>query len=253
VEPCRQGNLRRQGISRKNSESQALLAEISFLEGILMKTRSFLALFGAMVLLFTGCDKVEAKKKQQLQELKEVSVPVRFRITDRANGKIKGEMQFYSIIMDDIDKNDMEYRIEGGGTLLASQNFELEGAEFFIDFLKYQEKSGLFAHPVYWVFPFRIYTDHIAPDQGTPIYGCYKSNDFPAVYNGFNLDEDKKQNLSRYYAEIMQYGDLMGDDLKKRVTGNAVHDMQKIASFQLNRWYDAAVHTKTGNIEYVAE
>jgi hypothetical protein len=213
-----------------------------------------LVLLGAAGLLFysSGRGKKEAEKIQELKSLKEVSVPVRFIITDRANGKIKGEMQFYSIIMDDIDKNDMEYRINDG-TLLASQPFELEGVEFFIDFLKYEEKLGQFAHSVYWVFPFRIYTDRIAPDQGTPIYDYYNSNKFPAVYNSFNLDEDKKQILSQYYSEIMQFGDLMDNDLKKRITGNVVHDLKNVANFKLNRWYDVAVHTKTGNVEYIAE
>ncbi|GHV96643.1 hypothetical protein AGMMS50293_29630 [Spirochaetia bacterium] len=220
-----------------------------------MKVRSFLLLFFVIVLLFFGCNraKVEVEKAQQLKALKEVSVPVRFKINERTNGKISGEIQFYSMIMDDIDNFDMEYRIKDDGELISSQTFDLEGTEFNIDFLKYKEKQELFAHEVFWVFPFRIYTDHTTAAQGTAIYSSYNRNNFPAVYEAHNLDDTVKQKLSEHYLDIMKYGDLMDDELKQRITGNAVHDMKKFASFQLNRWYDVAVHTKTGNIEYVKE
>jgi hypothetical protein len=56
VKPCRQGNLRRQGISRKNSESQALLAEISFMEfiGGMMKNSVVIIAFIAFLMLIIG-------------------------------------------------------------------------------------------------------------------------------------------------------------------------------------------------------
>ncbi|MHC6202508.1 hypothetical protein ACYULU_04850 [Breznakiellaceae bacterium SP9] len=208
----------------------------------------------SIVLYVRSRAQVEAEKTRELRALKAVFMPLRFRITDRAEGTIRGEMQFYSLVMDDIDAHDMEYRIKDAGVLLAAETFALQGAEFFIDFLKYEEKVQQFSHPVYWVFPFRIYTDTIAPDNAQPIYALYRQGAFPAVYNSFDLDADAKQTLSMSYAEVtQQYGASMSDELKKSISGNAVHDLLKVAAFRLNSWYDVVVHTRTGNIEYIME
>jgi hypothetical protein len=211
------------------------------------------------VFVFAGCDgcsieegqkKREAVKVEQLRQLTEVSVPVRFKVLERKDGRIKAEFQFYSVVMDNI--NDMEYRIEQNASL-NSRVLELEGNELFIDFLKYEEEAGIFSHPVYWAFPYRVFTDRIAPDNGVQIYQDYDRGGFPSVYNAFNLDSTARQNLSNHFLEIKQYGNLEDSDLRKKISGNAMHDMQKVAQFRVDRWYDIAVHIRKGTIEFVAE
>jgi hypothetical protein len=195
----------------------------------------------------------EAAKQKELKALKEIAVPLRFRVLERSAGKIQVELQFYALLMDDIDKTDMEYRIAQSGDPIAAQLFELEGEEVFIDFLKYHEQEKLFAHPVYWIFPYRIFTDHIAPDKGIRIDDYYNNGGFPAIYNNCNLEPDKRQTLIQHFADIKQYGNLEDNKLQKQISGNAVHDMQQVSRFRVGRWYDVAVHIKSGTVEFIAE
>jgi hypothetical protein len=195
----------------------------------------------------------EQKKRQQLETLKEILIPIRFIITQRDQGKIRTEFRFYSIVMEDINEKDVAEFAEGRE--INSAVYELEGTELFIDCLKFQENAGFFSfvpdHQVYWVFPYRLFTDYIAPDEGVPIFSCYDEEGFPGIYREFpGLDREL---LSRAYGNIKEYGEISDSDLRNRITGNAVHDMNRIARFRMDNWYDLVVHIKKGTIEFVSE
>ncbi|MDR2501037.1 MAG: hypothetical protein LBD37_08175 [Treponema sp.] len=206
---------------------------------------------------FRGCftnwqAKREAAKEQELRFLKKVALPLRFKLLERDKGMLRVETRFYALTADDIDKDGME-ALFSSQTPIAVQEFLLEGEELFIDFLKYEEPQGVFAHRVYWVFPYRLFTDRIAPDKGAVIAGLYGQDGFPGIYRDFKLSGDAQRNLARYYQEAQTYGGLDNGALKKIITGNAIHDMQNTARFKAGRWYDAAVHIQTGSVEFIAE
>jgi hypothetical protein len=195
----------------------------------------------------------ERKKQQQLRALKEILIPVRFMIGGRDQGKIRAEFRFYSMVMEDLNEKDIAEFAEGRE--IAAASYELEGTELFIDCLKLQERAGFFSfvpdHEVYWVFPYRIFTDYIAPDQGIPIFSLYDEGGFPGIYKAFpGLDQER---LSRAYGEIKEYGKITGADLKDHISGNAVHDLNRIARFRVGTWYNLVVHIKKGTIEFVSE
>jgi hypothetical protein len=210
----------------------------------------------SLSLIFASCEaqkKREAAKKKELLELEATLVPLRFRVLERENGTIKAEFNFYSVVSDNIDEDDME-ALFAKHTPIASRTFDLRGKELFIDCLKFQEKQGLFfKHDVNWVFPYRVFTDEIAPDNADTIYSYYDKEGFPRIYEDFSLDAKAKQHLSGYFSDIKQYGSIKDSKLQKQITGNALHDMSKIARFKVGAWYDLAVHIKKGTIEYIEE
>ncbi|MDR0785721.1 MAG: hypothetical protein LBE74_07560 [Treponema sp.] len=227
-----------------------------------MKYKPLLTLFLLGFVLFVAValvvvnkyrQRVEEKKERELQELKDVLVPLRFREVERSGGIIKAEFYFYSYLEDDIDKSFMADVLEKEQPL-NSLTIELKGNELFIDCLRFIEKQGgVFKHDVNWVFPYRVFTDSIPPDDGVLIYDAYDSDGFPNIYSAFNLDV--KQRASEIFSQIKQYGDISpNSELRKVISGNAVHDMSNnILRFQVGRWYDLIVHIKKGGVEYVAE
>jgi hypothetical protein len=214
-------------------------------------------LIAGLLILGTGLTVLrkgqEQKKRLQLEALKEILIPIRFIITGRDQGKIRTEFRFYSMVMEDLNEKDIaEF---AGGREIAAASYELEGTELFIDCLKFQEKTGFFSfipdHEVYWVFPYRIFTDYTAPDEGIPIFSLYDKGGFPGIYEDFlALD---RESLSRAYGDIKKYGETDGADLQDHISGNAVHDMNRIARFRVGAWYDLVVHIKKGTIEFVGE
>ncbi|MDR0708335.1 MAG: hypothetical protein LBF60_10770 [Treponema sp.] len=181
-------------------------------------------------------------KTRRLRELRETFVPVRFRLLERNDSSIKAEFRFYSMIIDNIDAVDMEI-FSQGKDVAPPQIIEIEGAELFIDSVKTPNGSLLPYDPeAVWVFPYRIFSDVIAPEHAIPIYTWYNDNGFPAIYNALDLEEQDKAALSRMYA-----------DVPKADAGNAVHDMSRLARFKVNVWYDVVAHVKKGGVEIIGE
>ena len=182
------------------------------------------------------------EKTRQLRELQETFVPLRFRLLERTDSAMKVEIRFYSLFVDNIENTDME-TFSAGKEIGGPHIFDLEGSEFFIDCVKVRNGELLpFAPEAVWVFPYRVFTDTIAPDDAVAIYPLYDEDGFPSVFNGLNLEPEEKRQLAAVFA-----------DITKAETGNALHDMNKVARFRVDRWYDLAVHIKNGALEFIAE
>ncbi|MDR2446486.1 MAG: hypothetical protein LBD58_04210 [Treponema sp.] len=181
-------------------------------------------------------------KTRRLKELQETFVPVRFRLLERSDSSIKAEFRFYSMIVDNIEAVDMEV-FSQGKEVAPPRIIEIEGSELFIDSVKIPNGSLLPYDPdAVWVFPYRIFSDVIAPEHALPIYTWYNDNGFPAIYNALDLEEQDKAALSRVYA-----------DMPKSDAGNALHDMSRLVRFRLNVWYDVVAHVKKGGLEIIGE
>jgi hypothetical protein len=184
-----------------------------------------------------------AEKERELREIQETFVPLRFRIVERSAATMKVEIRFYSIIVDNIESIDMEV-FSVGKEVCEPYTFELSGEELFIDCMKIPNGGLLpFAPETVWVFPYRVFTDTIAPDNAIALYTRYTGgNTFPLIFDSLDLGAEDKERLSSLFAGI-QNAD----------TGNALHDMNTIARFRVDRWYDLVVHIKTGALEFISE
>jgi hypothetical protein len=183
-----------------------------------------------------------AAKERQLRELQEVFVPMRFRLVERTDTSLTVEIRFYSLFIDNFEDVDMEVLAQGK-EVAPPQTITLSGEELFIDSVKIPNETRLpFAPEAVWVFPYRVFSDLIAPDDALPIYQWYDDAGFPAIYASLELEAADRKTLSDVYAGITDAD-----------TGNALHDMRKAARFRLGAWYDLAVHIKKGSLEFIAE
>lgn len=198
--------------------------------------------FSLLPSISVGREKVLMGKTRELKELKETFVPLRFRVTQRENGAIKAEFRFYSMIVDDIENIDME--IFSQDKEIAEPRFiEIAGNELFIDCIKIPNNNRLpYSPEILWVFPYRIFSDTVAPENALPLFQWYNNDGFPSIFNALEIEDADKKTLADIYANV-QIADM----------GNALHDLGKVARFRLNVWYDLAVHSKKGSLEFISE
>ncbi len=200
------------------------------------------AAIGTGVFFYSTQDERLAEKTRELKELQETFVPMRFRVIERDDFGMTVEFRFYSLFIENIEDADMEILAEGK-EVAPARTVDIKGTELFIDSVKIPNGERLPYPPeAVWAFPYRVFSDTIAPENAIPIYEWYDTDGFPAVYNALELDEADKTVLSEIYAGVT------GAD-----TGNALHDMNSAARFRLDVWYDLVVHVKKGGVEFIAE
>ncbi len=164
--------------------------------------------------------------EKKVKFLKTENIPIRFKILDKEDGKIRVAIKFY-----DADGNDIE-RIEK----------TLEGDELSFDFLVFPVKNK------YIAFPYKIYTDKIAPVEGENLTKYYDEKNFPKIFYFKGIDNELMTGLSLVFEKI-KTNDISSDD---KYFGNMVHDISKLKSYKINTIYKIITHIK-GGIEVVEE
>jgi hypothetical protein len=198
-----------------------------------------------------------AEKQETIDKISERFIPVRFRITGRENEKLKAEFRFYSMLTGNPGEINME-TMPGEKEIPGSRAlFDLEGTELFIDTLRIRDTKRVFlfipAGEVNWVFPYRIFTNYMKPDEGQPVFPYYDRDGFPAIYEGLSADSLNRELLSRVFADLKNNGKITDRALRNRVTGNAVHDIAKFSRYKTDVWYSLAVNMKNGVMEIIEE
>ncbi|MDR2808336.1 MAG: hypothetical protein LBB43_04930 [Spirochaetaceae bacterium] len=194
------------------------------------------------------------EKEARVKELQETLIPLRFKLKERAGDTLTVGFQFYSLAVENIDTVDDMEDLAGGKEIGPLHSFTLEGTELFIDCLKFHNKGFLPVDPdALFVFPYRIFTDLIPPDNGIMIVDLYDEDGFPAIFNSFDLDAQDKERLLQVYQQLKKYGTITDPALQNEISGNALHDMKNISRFRVDRWYDLVVHIKKGSLEFVME
>lgn len=171
-------------------------------------------------------DKIQVLEKN-ITELKEEYIPVRFVKTTKKN-KIYVNVSFYN-------KEDKKI----GTKKITFQH----GNEIFFDF-----KTVTINSNVTIFFPYMIFTDMIAPENGEKLYDEYsKSTDQQKLYN---FEDKEVLNLvNEYFRKIINNEAFDTDTVK----GSGVHDLAGIRSFVDGKTYEIVCHNKTGGIEIVEE
>ncbi|MDR1238961.1 MAG: hypothetical protein LBK27_02505 [Treponema sp.] len=202
-------------------------------------------------------DSAIAEKQAAIDAAGERFIPLRFRIGSRENEKLTVEFRFYSMLTSGPGGISREDQADSREIPGSRSFFEMEGAELFIDVLRVRDAKRVFLiipfGEINWVFPHKIFTNYMKPDEGLPIFSCYDRDGFPAIYEGFSGGSLNRELLSRAFADLKANGRITSRDLRNRVTGNAVHDIAKFARYKTGAWYSLTVNLKNGAMEIIEE
>lgn len=161
-----------------------------------------------------------------IELLKEEAVPVKFVIRKRENQNIRVAVKFI----------DME------GKEITKIEHVLVGEELSFDFVVIEVKNR------YVAFPYKLFSDQVAADNGLSLIPYYDNEGFPEVFNSSEMNHDLRQALSGVFAVIKSN---KTNSLTNQF-GNMVHDFAKFRQFTPETVYKIVTHTK-GGIEVVGE
>ncbi len=182
--------------------------------------------------LFLGT-KSQEKKIQQLEQeiafMKQETTPIRYTILSKENGNITVGVKFY-----DLD----------GNQIGKTQRFTMKGNTASFEFYVVKFDKG------YIAFPVKIYTDLIAPENGTWLYDYYEEDNFPMVFYSKKTTKEFNEGIEALYEKIRTENI---EDLDN-VFGNMVQNHPKADTSQANSdiVYKIIVHTK-GGIEIIQD
>jgi len=168
-----------------------------------------------------------AELEENIELLKQEQVPVRFTIKERTEETLLVAVKLY-----DADNKE-----------IAKFENELVGVELSVDFYMVPVKERHLA------FPYRIFTEQMAPDDGIMLASYYDNNGFPQVfYSEKNMNKDLKKGLSELFTAIKK-----GEPaFNAGEFGNLVHDIAHLKTFKVGSIYKVVTHTK-GGIEVIEE
>ena len=199
---------------------------------------------GTFLLLIVGiycATTMQEKKIKQLESqvafLKEEIVPIRFKILDRHDDTV-----FFSIKFYDMDRN-VVYYYDENGEKQEYVRMKLVGNELAFDFIIVPVGRRILA------FPYKVFTDAIAPKDGIVLFQYYNRDNFPQIYYSSENSPAFNAGIKALFDKIQkgQVQDIKG------ITGSLVQDVKGISQFEVGRIYKIILHPSTGGIEFVAE
>lgn len=183
----------------------------------------FILILLILIVLFASSVFFKKKKikklEKQLIELMEVQVPLKFRIDKRENDTIWLKVKYYDL--DEIE--------------ISEKTYQLIGTELAFDFYVSKVNGFNFA------FPYKIFTDKIAPKHAYYIANDYNTDGFPAIFTFADMENKDFEFLSDKYEQILQKNLTFGDDF-----GNSLHDIKELRQFKIATVYKIIVHSKGG-------
>ncbi|MEN8120773.1 MAG: hypothetical protein ABFS35_10520 [Bacteroidota bacterium] len=198
-----------------------------------MKKNNYLLGFAVVLIsliFISSCAETQKNKIKQLEEnialLKEESIPLRFKILEKANDSISLVVKFYNADNKEINKIEQT----------------LHGEELSFDFYVVPVKDR------YVAFPSKIFTDKMAANDGMILYEYYNKEGYPAIFNSSEINPELYEGLKDVYLKVKS-GQL--DSLNEHF-GNMVHDIKEFKSFLPENVYSIVTHTK-GGIEIIEE
>ncbi len=170
-------------------------------------------------------EKIE-KLKSEITWLKKETIPIRFKILSRTPEFIHVGLKLY-----DADGAEIKY-----------SELKMPGRELSFDFYIVQANGKQIA------FPYKIFTDQIAPKNGTLLIPMYDKDGFPLILHHQQIDASTTIALTDLFAEIKS-GEIHN---RKKQFGSLVHDLDGVRLFEEGVVYKIIIHSK-GGIEIVAE
>ncbi len=201
----------------------------------------FILLLGAGVtLFFTVFQKYLVNRAGQLRQaietVKSKQEFARIRVLSRGNGVIS-----YRLSVLDQD-----------GQVQAKGDYTIPGDDLFIEarivYCQLEEESKAF------VFPWRMYSDRVAPDKGTDIRGLGVEQGFPLNYRRQGQDDTWVNTLKDIYATAFEESEVYAqirDQYIKDVYDSSLH-MGILGKWEAGKDYICIIHPN-GALELLEE
>ncbi len=175
--------------------------------------------------------------KKQVALLKQEMVPMRFKILGRSNDTIYVSFKFY-----DMDGN-VVYYYDDQGNKQEFVRMKLPGKELAFDFIVVPVGGKFFA------FPYKVFTDAIAPKYGIVLFKYYTRDNYPQIYYSQDNTPVFDAGVKALYTKILR-GDVQ--DLKNAF-GSLVQDVHNFSQFEVGQVYKLIFHPAQGGIEIVKQ
>lgn len=165
-----------------------------------------------------------ASLETSILALQAETVPLRFMVTERRDGRLKLRYRLYDL----------------AGEEYEAAELSLQGETLYLDFLALPRGESWLA------FPYRIFTERVAPAAGAPLSDAVMREGRPRSHRGGPFGEAELLELGRLYAAMIAGEPIRG------AFGNAVHDLAELRRFELGVVYKV-VARKKGGIEILEE
>jgi len=182
-----------------------------------------IAVVGGVYIVFkslnNSADNKLVKLNDEIAHLKNTVVPIKYKVKKQNDDMLTVVVKFM-----DLDSN-----------VIAKEKFELKGTTVSFDFMVAKFKNG------YVAFPYKIFTDQIAAEDGILLYKYYEKNNYPQVYFSKNSKKAFRDGIEVLYDKIRKK-DI--EDLD--VFGSMVQNHPSASGRINNNTYKIIVHTKGG-------
>jgi hypothetical protein len=170
-------------------------------------------------------EKQIVKLEQKIHFLKEVTTPIRFMILEKDTGNINFVIKF-------LDQDNTEFN---------KDTISIRGQELSFDFYVVPVKDTL-DREVKVAFPYKIFTNKIAPENGISLFKYYDDEGFPQVFFSKSGDEDYIRLMSELFTKVKN----KDTEEIKGIFGSMVQDIRYQNEFMPGKAYEIIVHTKGG-------
>lgn len=132
------------------------------------------------------------------------------------------------------------------GDAVAQKEIALPGADFFLEARVVLVREGEATRA--FVFPFRAYSDVLAPADGIDLLALYVKDGVPASYGGKEVPEGVSRTARRLYQAAFLPENTAGRDLKitiVKIFDTSVHQ-SALEDFRVGRGYRCVAHPAGG-------
>jgi hypothetical protein len=209
-----------------------------------------IVIVGLVAIAYIALNLTRAGRERRIADLASIAaklsaetVPLRFMVLSRTEGRIGLRIRLYDLSGKEIEKFETS----------------LSGNELFFDFLlsplgKDGAGGGSESSEGRWLaFPFRIFTDTMPAAEGELLFDRYDRSGFPGIFDGRSKDlpalsAAEKLSLAALFGRIRKEAvpDGSASTGRRDGFGSAVHELSAISSFEKGLVYRIVCRAKGG-------
>ena len=162
---------------------------------------------------------------------------------------VKSEYEFARVAVFKKGANAVEFELSIiglDGEVKGKKVFTLPGTDIFLEsrivYLQSEDLNKIV------IFPYKVYTEKIAPKDGIPVQNLYVTGNFPNNYTAPGISDQVKRTLTGLYETVFEYGDYYSAVKGKYITDimdTAVHQ-SPFKPYESGKTYRYILHPNGG-------